>query len=260
MSTNKRIIAIHQPNYLPWLGYFFKIFASDVFVFLDDVQYTKKSLIKRTYIRKAKNSKEKRYLIVPLKKHSDFAGINELFIDHDQNWQRAQLNQIFNSYSHSPFFENTISLLEHWFQESKSYNRLADLNIFMVQQFCRLLRIETAQAFSSQMSLGDAKGDYNIRLTGHFAGDIYLSGTGAHKYQQETEYHKAGLELWYSDFYSFLQQHPYPQLQGEFLNGLSILDALFNIGPEGIISLFKHYYALLQSEYFAADSSPGLEV
>lgn len=255
-----KIIAIHQPNYLPWLGYFFKIFASDVFVFLNDVQYTKKSLTKRTYIRKAKKSNEKRYLVVPLKRHSDFANINELRICHDQNWQKSQINQIFNSYSHSPFFESIISLLEGWFEESKQYELLADVNIFTILQLCQLLKIETGHTLSSQIPLRAQEENYNIKLVRHFSADIYLSGTGAQKYQQEREYQAAGLELWYSEFYSFLQQHPYPQQQGGFLNGLSILDALFNIGPEGITNLFNHYYARLQSENSGAGSSPGSEV
>lgn len=255
--TSNLTIAIHQPNYLPWLGYFFKIYASDVFVFLDDVQYTKQSLTKRVHIRKAKNSQSKRYLIVPLKKHSDFATINELYIFHSQKWQKAQLNQIFNAYSRSPFFDSIFSLMENWMGASRKFDRLSDFNIFLIQQICDLIKIKGRLTRSSELSLTKGDKNINIELTHHLEGKIYLSGVGGKKYQDKGAFKAAGIELWYSNFFAYLQQFPYPQQQGQFLNGLSILDPLFNIGPEKVLTLFEHYYSRLRSENSAAGSSPG---
>ncbi len=234
------IVAIHQPNFLPWLGYFYKIWASDVFIFHDNVEYTKKSFIKRVYIRQATGSAEKTYLTVPLKKHSDFARIKDLYIDSPAQWLNSHLHKIRNAYSKAPYFPDYFSLVESAYQRSVQLDRLSEYNVFWIKEIMQLLDLPARTFYSSSLDVPILRSDaYNAALTKAVGGTVYLSGVGAKKYQHEKPYLDMGIELRYADFGRYLQDHPYLQRQGPFLNGLSVLNALFNIGKEGIIALFQ---------------------
>jgi len=93
-----KIISIHQPAYLGWLGYFHKIFYSDIFVVHDAVEFSRKSFIKRTLIRKS-NTDESTYLILPAQKHSDFCSIIEMHLDETIDWRTSHLRKINSAYN-----------------------------------------------------------------------------------------------------------------------------------------------------------------
>lgn len=236
---NKIIVAIHQPNYLPWLGYFYKIYASDIFIFHDNVEHSKKYPTRRTFIRKSKHSADTTWLTVPLIKHSDSALINDLLIDHGQDWEQKQLRKITNTYHHAPHFQFIYPILREWLSKSKSYAKLADLNIYLIEQLLDLLNWKKKTLRSSQIQVSGKGSDYNLALTKYVSGTVYLSGLGGINYQSPDTYQALGVHLLVSQFRLFLQKNPYPQFQGtSFLSGLSVLDALFNIGLKGINDLF----------------------
>lgn len=220
-----KTIAIHQPNYLPWEGYFHKIAHSDVFVFLDDVQFIKQSLTRRVHIRQSKRVQEKAYLIVPLRRHHQLTNVNQLYINHSQDWQSRQLGQVYNTYCTAPFFESVYPQFEHWLKQSSAFEMLADYNIYLVERVCKLFNISTQFIRSSSLPVSGKNQDYIINIVRYLHGTRYLSGNGARKYQSQNAFKNKGLDLIYSDF----QPTCYPQLQGNWLPGLSILDRLMNV-------------------------------
>jgi hypothetical protein len=194
-------------------------------------------------IRKAPTSSEKTYLTVPVKKTSDYDLIKELRIDQDQNWQLKHANQLKGVYHKSPYFKEYFPKIKELFQSFKDVETLVDVNIHSIKGIMEILSIDQNTALSSELQVEGEKSEYNINLIKHFQGNIYLSGIGARGYQTEEEFTKSGIKLIYQEIFNFLEENPYYQAQGEFINGLSVLDALFNIGAKGIIQILESYQA-----------------
>lgn len=241
MTDRPKVIAIHQPCYLPWLGYLHKIWFSDVFVLHDNVQYTKKSFIKRVLIRKAGVRDESEYLIVPLKQHSDFDLIRNIRVDPSRDWRRKHLAKLEAAYRDAPFFGRYYPAVQDLFREVEGLDYLADVVEAGLRLLLNLLECKTRMVRSSALPVEGRKSEYNLNLVKHFGGQVYYSGTVAAGYQSEEEYRREGLALLYNRMYAHVQTHPYRQPQGNFINGLSSLDALFNVGAEGIRNLFEEY-------------------
>jgi WbqC-like protein family len=242
-------ISIHQPNYLPWIGYFYKIWASDIFILHDNVEYTKHSFTKRVFIRKYPATSEKDYIIVPLKRHSDFALISDLKICHEQNWQQKQINKIYYVYHKAPFFNDYFPVLEQSILVSRDLTYLADFNKNLILDILGFLNIDRKIVLSSELPVRGFQADeYNAQLVAYFGGDLYISGTGAKKYQFNMTYANRGISLIYNELGRYLKKYP-PQYPIQFDAGLSILDALFYIGEAGILDIFKAYqYAALKKK------------
>ncbi|NJN35508.1 MAG: WbqC family protein [Saprospiraceae bacterium] len=161
-------IAIHQPNYFPWLGYFYKIWASDKFVFHDNVEFTKKSYTKRVFIRKSPDSHLSQYLSVPLRQHSDFDLIKNLTICNNINWQEKHINKIYYVYHRTPFFAEYFPILKQSLLKSEENNFLSDINAQLITTISDFIGIKTPFFFSSQLPLKVAKADvYNAEIA-HF--------------------------------------------------------------------------------------------
>jgi len=239
---NGKIIAIHQPNFFPWLGYFHKIYHSDVFVFHDNAEYSKKAYINRTFVRKAPNSPERAYITLPLKKHSDFERIKNLKVDNSQNFHQKLLNRIRNVYQKTPFFGEYFPLVEETILNSGNLESLLKINMGTIECILKILSIKREFVFSSSLPVNGKKSEYNLNVVKHLKGAAYFSGSGAREYQNDADFDREGIRLVYQDIYDFLEGHPYEQFQEKkFLNGLSIIDALFNVGASGITEIFKSY-------------------
>ena len=240
------IIAIHQPNYLPWLGYFYKIWASDIFVLHDNVEFTKQSFTKRVFIRKSANSTEATYLSVPLKKHSDFIFIKNLKISTEQNWQKSHLNKIYNTYHRAPFFNNYYPIISKTLLDSYLTESLAELNKKLILNILNILNIDSQIVMSSDLPLSGYRADeFNAAIVAHLGGSVYISGTGAKKYQSENTYLERHIALMYNQIGKYLNSTP-PQYPVHFMGNLSILDALFYIGEKEILNIFEQYFLMQQ--------------
>lgn len=217
------IVAIHQPNYLPWLGYFHKMKKADAFIILDNAQLPGKGLPNRNYI-KGKDGK-KVLLTVPLKKTK---GVNSTYIesipDYSKPWQREHLNKIKDAYFKAPFFDERYALIEAVL--IKKHENLSKLSTEFIAEVCNLLEIKTQLILAS--SLIDCqlqKNERNIDLCLQMGGSRYLSGQGAKKYNDESLYLKHQLNIIYQNFESPV----YSQLGEGFMPNLSVLDVLFNV-------------------------------
>ena len=233
LPTDKKIAAIHQPNYFPWLGYFAKIQNCDVFIVLDNVDYQSgnaKSITNRTRI---KTQTGELFLTVPvLKPDGNQRLINQTRIDGKQNWQKKHLTSVQHAYSKAPFFNEVFEMLSRIL--NAEFEFISDLNSSGIRAVMNYLSLETPVIFSSSFeNLAEGKNERIIDLCKRTNSCIYLSGGGAKKYNDPQMFADHQIELRYAEF----KPKEYPQLHGAFIPGLSILDALFNCGRDARLLL-----------------------
>jgi hypothetical protein len=225
------IIAIHQPNYLPWLGYFYKIAQSDAFVFLDDAQYSKNSYTNRVKIMREDAA---RWLTQPISfRFGD--PINAVALARD-DWRTAHLDSLKGAYRRAPEFNSVWPDIEALYDELNEKN-ISTVNARIVMGICKHLNISRRFHLSSEIEVNDARSeDRLIGIVNQIApGGCYLSGQGGAQYQDPEKFSAAGLELKYADF-----QHPtYEQDTQPFVAGLSVFDAVFHLGWERTAQLLR---------------------
>lgn len=219
------IVAVHQPQYMPWLGYFDKIDKADIFVLLDTVQFKKNEWQNRNKIKTAQGWQ---WLTVPvLYKFPE--KIDEITINNNSNWQNVQRKSLKTNYSKSSHFNHIIELLAEVF--SAKWERIAPLNVFTVKEVAQILGISTPIYVASELGeFPDDPDDRLIAISQYFDGTIYLAGSGGKTYMKLEKYERAGIKVQFQEFH-----HPvYPQLFGAFEPFMSVLDLLFNCGPDSL--------------------------
>ncbi|UCF72294.1 MAG: WbqC family protein, partial [Deltaproteobacteria bacterium] len=181
------VVAAHQPQYLPWLGYFHKIDRADIFVLLDTVQFKKNEWQNRNKIKAAQGWP---WLTVPvLYRYPQL--INEVTINNRVKWQHKQRQAILSNYKKAPYYEK----LEEFFEDifSSSWQFICQLNIEIVKRLVKILRIDTSLCVASE--LGEFPQDPDERLiaiTKHFGSDTYLAGAGGRGYMDLDKYSQSG--------------------------------------------------------------------
>ena len=214
------IIAIHQPNYIPWLGYFYKIDQSDVFVFLDDAQFSNEGMQNYHYIKTPQGSYR---LKIPV--NGKFGeNINEIKTRDELGWKKKHLRTIEMNYKKAKHFEEVFS--DYSSLLSDNYNDLSHLDISIIEHICKKFGMSTDFINSSQMELNTKREEKVLDICSSLNSNIYYSGTGAKAYQNEENFNKRGIELRYSVFKPF----EYPQLWGDFQSNVSVIDYLMNCG------------------------------
>ena len=219
------IVAVHQPQYLPWLGYFDKIRRADIFCYLDCVQYKKNDWQNRNRIKTAQGWQ---WLTVPVRFQFP-EKINEVKINRTVNWRKKHLQAMVTNYRRSPYFEQYIELFESFY--STDWESIAELNIHAIEQLKSALGLDGKSAIqSSQLQLRDDPTDRLIDICKELKADTYLSGQDGIKYMDLERFQDNGIEVIIQDF-----QHPvYPQLFDGFESNMSVVDLLFNCGPESL--------------------------
>ncbi len=233
---NLKSIAIHQPNYLPWFGYFLKIYLADTFVFHDVVQFSKSSFTKRVKLP-TKNYTDTFWLSLTTGK--DEPKINEVVINEVQKTVNIHLKIIESTYHNKKYFNAFFPKLKIYFQEALVHNLLSDFNISLVKNIAKYLELETV--FRKSSSLKKNTHISNLAIVKLLNGNIYLSGTGAKSYQNDISFSDQGIELCYLESYNFITKNSYHQSDNKFINGLSIIDIIMNIGKEETIKMFQKF-------------------
>jgi hypothetical protein len=222
------IVAIHQPNYLPYIGYFLKMARCDRFIVLDDVQYVRRGYVNRNRI---KTPQGVQWLSVPVQVKGNYAArINEMIPCWESSWVHRHERTLEVNYRRAPYFDEVMdTVIRPPLEESEDRGAsLADLNTSLIRSICRYLGIETPITLASQYGVESESLERLITLTTAAGGTKYLSGRGADKYQDPRRFADAGIELRYNDFV-----HPhYPQLWGRFEMGMSVVDFLFCAGRD----------------------------
>ena len=173
---NGLIVSVHQPQYLPWLGYFDKIDWADIFVLLDNVQFKKNDWQNRN---KMKTAQGWQWLTVPVKYRYPQL-INEVIINNDVNWQHKHAQAIVSNYRKTPHFDTLKGFFEDIF--SSCWEFIAQLNIEVVKRLVAILGIETPLYVSSEIGHFPQDPDERlIAITKYFCADTYLAGAGGGK-------------------------------------------------------------------------------
>ncbi len=219
------IVAAHQPQYLPWLGYFDKIYRSDIFVLLDNVQFKKNEWQNRNRIKTAQG---RQWLTVPVRyKHPQL--INQVKINNKDKWQHRQRQAIISNYKKASHWH----LLEEFFEEifSSKWQYISQLNIHVVKKLTELLGITRSLYVASELGeFPEDPDDRLIALTKHFDADTYLAGSGGREYMNMEKYAESGIEVIFQEY-----EHPvYDQLFGDFKPFMSVVDLIYNHGQASL--------------------------
>lgn len=225
------IVAIHQPHYFPWLGYFDKIINSDKFVILDQVQFEKGSQMIRNRLLDANGNIK--YITISADTNNYLQKeYNDIFTKHNAEWKLRQLNAIKNYYRKAEYYSETYSLIEDFL--TNDYQRLSEWTIESIYFICGLLKIDTPLIKQSEITYDrtQKKSDLVFAICKSLDANIYLSGRGGSmRYLKKENFAQNDIKIQFQEF-----AHPiYNQVStNEFVSGLSILDALFNCGIDGV--------------------------
>ena len=216
------IVAINQPNYFPWLGYFKKILEADIFILLDDAQFSKGSYTNRVRIGK---SSSVRWLTLPVT-YKFGQPINKVRVA-SVHWKQNHLDILKQTYLGSPHFDEVWNDLEEMFEGLSSHN-LSVVNQYLIRRVIVCLGFQVDFRLASMFNIKEHSDDRLISLIQKVASRcVYLSGDGGKSYQSVEKFELNDITVRYLNFI-----HPsYTQFSTDsFLPGLSVLDAAFNIG------------------------------
>jgi len=225
------ILTAHQPVYLPWLGLFHKIALSDAYCYFDDVQYLKKDWNNRNRI---KTDRGEIWLTVPVltEKHREKT-IREVKIDNTQNWAKKHWKSIYLNYKKAPYFEHYSNFFEQAY--NKKWEYIANLDEYFLKWFLKQLGIEIEYRKASELNFKGQKSDLVLDMCKKLRTDLYIFGEQGAGYAREENFAEKGIKLYFQK-YDYPQ---YPQIKGNFIPYLSIIDLLFNCGPKSLEVLMK---------------------
>jgi len=224
LPHNGKRVAISQSNYIPWIGYFDLIQKANVFVFLDDVQYTKSDWRNRNRI---KTDVGPLWLTIPCG-----VGINRLICEvqiESKHWQQKHWKTIQQYYHRAPFYEMGASFFKNVYLD-RVWTNLSELNQYLIQAISKqFLDIHTGFLDSRHFQCTYKKQERILEILEKIGGvSEYLSGPKASDYLDESEFIKRNMVLTFMDYSGY---PPYKQLYGDFIRRMSILDLIFNLGP-----------------------------
>lgn len=215
-------VAIHQVNYVPWLGYFNKISQVDCFVLLDTAEYTKNNgVTNRTRIKDSHGSV---FLTIPIEHKYFGTPCDAVMLPNRNDWLKKHWKSISVSYAKAPYFKSYSDLFKKTFESS--HTKLAEFNQEFIQNLCVEFKLSAELVNSSDLDidLSLKKTDMLLDVLNRVKATSYLSGQGGKSYLQEEKFQKIKLE--YQSF-----KHPiYKQINGSFISGMSVMDLLFNEG------------------------------
>lgn len=219
-------IGILQPGYLPWLGFFEQMAKVEFFVFLDDVQYTKKDWRSRNRIRTKDGWI---WLTVPIITKGKFKQkILEAKIDNSFNWRRKHWRSLEIWYQKAPYFKNYKDFLKNLY--SKEWEYLVDLDLEMIKYLAKALGIKTPTVRSSELKAKGEKTGRVVNICKEVGANLLYDGKAAKDFIDEDLMKRNKIEIEYQDY-----QHPvYRQLYEPFIPYMSVVDLLFNHGDESL--------------------------
>jgi len=229
------ILTAHQPVYLPWLGLFHKIALADRFCIFDIAQYQTKDFNNRN---KIKTNTGPIWLSVPVeskdhlsKRLSDIKIVNN-------GWNRKHFKSIDLAYRKAPYYKNYIGELES-ILVGHTYERLADLNVATLDFGLRALNIKVPIVTASDYDFKGYKSDLVLDMCKQLAANTYIFGAQGRDYASVPSFAAAGIDARFQDY-----RHPvYPQLHGDFEPYMSVIDLLFNVGPDSMNMLMSNNVA-----------------
>jgi hypothetical protein len=219
MEADMRI-AIHQPDYIPYIGYFYKISQVDLFVHLNDAQFSNDNMHHRNSIKTPQGRKR---LTIPLKYHFK-DNINQVRTKDELEWKEKHLGLLAANYQKCRYFNDIFPKLRELLLTV--YDNLADMNMAINQFIISGFGFSAPVIKASDLNIFTKKEERVLDICSVLEADEYYSGLGAAGYQKEENFRNRGITLTYTDYKPFI----YPQQWGSFEPNLSVLDYLFNCG------------------------------
>jgi len=219
-----RRIAVHQPNYLPYIGFFHKLNNVDVFVIYDDAQFSKEDFQHRNKIRIFHGWK---WITVPVEKK--LIPINEIKIKNEVvlkglKWSDAHLKDIKVNYKDAPYYAKYGDDFEMIY--NNNYYKLIDLNMKLIYFLMDVFDIRTKLIFSSELGFTSKSTNRLVEIVEALDGDVYLSGLSGKDYLDISQFYENGIKVKFQEF-----THPiYKQNYNSFVPNMSAIDMLFNVG------------------------------
>lgn len=213
-------VSIHQPDYIPWLGLFYKMYLSDVFIHLDDAQYSNEATHNFNDIKTAQGKLRLKFPVEV--KFGD--PINIVRPKYELKWNEKHLKTIEMNYTKAPFFKKTFPEIRELYMTP--FPSVAELNITINEFIAGKFGIKPKFVRSSEFGIVTKREEKVIDLTLAVGGTRYISGNGARAYQTGSHFIERGVELWYLDYTPI----EYRQIRGDFLPCMSVLDYIFNCG------------------------------
>jgi hypothetical protein len=233
--SGAQLVAIHQPNFFPWLGYFDKLARADCFVLLDDVQFPKTggSWINRVQVVVQGRAS---WLTMPVvRAYHGVRTVGEMLINEHTPWRTKLLRTLEISYGRAPFFSEVFPRLEALVNNPAV--GVADYNVSALRSLAEAVRLDPGRfVLASALDVTGQASDRLVAIVRAVGGAAYLYGRGARDYQENEKFGAAGIELVEQGF-----QHPrYGQCNTPaFIPGLSIIDAMMNCGCDGAARLLE---------------------
>lgn len=217
-----RVAAI-QSSFVPWRGYFDFIASVDVFVFLDDVQYSKNGWRNRNRIKTPQGS---RWITVPVRHRNIAQLIVDTEIDDRKDWRDSHMRLWHENYGTAPYYRDVLELLGDL--ERDTVDTISKLNIALIRRIAGNLQIGTRTILSSDLRPSGTKTARLVDLLKKLHATTYLSGPSADAYLDKDAFRRNGIRLEYKSY----DYNPYPQLWGPFEGAVTVLDLIANCGPD----------------------------
>lgn len=222
-----KVVAICQPNFLPWLGYFEMAHRADIFVMLDDVQYVRREWVNRNRIP-SRDGSGWQWLTVPLKKSPRDTRIRDVEISYEIDWPRRFMKTIEHKYAEAPYFEDTVAGLADVLL--RRHRKLIDLNMAVLRFMYAYLNIPDNLVMSSGMGVSGSKDDKLAAICEALGASVYLANNGSKPYIQGSKFTEKGIGFIFQDY-----EHPvYKTGRSVFQPCMSALDLFFWEGPKSL--------------------------
>jgi hypothetical protein len=242
------IAAIMQPTYLPWLGYFAMMAEADIFVFLDGVQFEKRSWQQRNRVKGPQGA---HLLTVPvLTKGVANQPIDEVLIEPGSDFRRRHIETLRHFYGRSVHFAEASALLFPLIE--RPIEHLAEYTVGLTGGIAAALGITTRTMRSRDLAAQGAKADLLAAICRELDAKTYVAAPGSFGYLTDSDaFRRAGIDVTYNTF----RVTPYPQPYGDFVSHLSAADALFCIGTKATRDLIQAGRHVTPAAEFAAEQS-----
>lgn len=230
-------LALMQPYFFPYIGYFSIVKQVDRYIVLDTVQYIEHGWMNRNRILKPEGGWQ--YIRVPIKKHSSTALIPEVLIDNSQKWEQKLCNQL-QHYKKAPYYEQTMQVVQNILE--KKYDAICDLNVAILKGICRYLQIDTQIDLLSEAGLQyeqpQDSDEWGLNICRAVQGVTeYWNAPGGKDFFDLSKYQRYGISV---KFQKMILDE-YPQKGNAFEPGLSILDVMMFNSPDQITNMMNRY-------------------
>jgi hypothetical protein len=223
------IVSGHQPNYLPYLGFFDKLKRSDIFIVENDVQFEKQGFTNRNKIKTVDGV---RWLTVPIEHVNGPLLISQVKIANKQvpDWAHRHWLTLKHNYCRASYWHDFSDFFEAAYQREWTF--LVDLNMHLIKGVMNFFNIKTPLIFSSSLGAYGRKSELIIAQCKAIGASVQLAGNGGRDYIDCKRFDEEGIKVVFQDF----QAPCYDQLHGKFVSNLSVVDYLFCVGPKTGIS------------------------